>query len=301
MGLGSPNPAPDQPPSAPVCVHLPLRQDWPAPHTVPHEPQLFPSVCVFEQVPPQLVGVWLEQMQLPPEQTRLLPQLTEHMPQLALSVLRLAQLLPHAVYPDAQLAELLTHVPAPLHLSPLAHAVPQPPQFVALSFRLTQFPWPPKEMPPHCVRPVGQAHVPLLHATPPEQMVPHVPQLRLSVDVSTHVVVFPPKKPVDVHMVSPLLHTTPASAVAHVPPEQTALLRQRLPQPPQLVLSVCVLTHVLPHCMSPAPQEQVPLLQVPPLAHWCPQLPQLSASVLVSTHALLQLVSVDEQLTLHIA
>ena len=96
---------------------------------MPQLPQLFPSVCVFEQVPEQFVGVALEQTQVPLEHTRLLPQVTEHIPQLLLSVLRSAQLLPHAVYPDAQLAELLTQVPAPLHLFPMVQIVPQPPQF----------------------------------------------------------------------------------------------------------------------------------------------------------------------------
>ena len=197
------------------------------------------------------------------------------------------------------MAELVTQVPAPLHLSPFVQMVPQPPQFWLLSFRLTQFPWPPNEIPPHCVRPDGQAQVPLLHATPPVQMVPHEPQLRLFVEVSTHVVEFPKKKPMVVHAVSPLLHTIPASPVAHVPPEQTALPWQRVPHDPQLVLSVCVLTHVLPHCVSPAPQEHVPPLHVPPVGHWCPQLPQLSASVCVSTQALLQLVRFVEQLVPH--
>jgi hypothetical protein len=268
---------------------------------VPQVPQLLPSVCVFEQVPAQLVGVALEQAQFPFEQTRLLPQVTEHMPQLLLSVLRSAQLLPQAVYPEAQLAELVTHVPAPLHLSPMPHLVPQPPQFWLLSFKLTQLPCPPKDRPPHCVRPDGQAHVPLLQATPPEQTVPHEPQLRLSVERSTHDVALPPKKPKNAHAVNPLLHTMPASPVAHVPPEQTELPLHRVPQEPQLVLSVCVFTHALPHCVSPAPQEQLPPLHVAPVGHWWPQLPQLNASVCMLTHALLQLVKPDEQFTLHVA
>jgi hypothetical protein len=72
-------------------VHLPLVHDCPAPQTVPQVPQLLPSVCVFEHVPPQLVGVSFEHTHRPPEHTRLLPQVTEHMPQLLLSVLRSAQ------------------------------------------------------------------------------------------------------------------------------------------------------------------------------------------------------------------
>jgi hypothetical protein len=139
----------------------------------------------------------------------------------------------------------------------------------------------------------------LLHATPPVQMVPHEPQLRLSVDVSTHELKLLPKNAI-VHAVNPLLHTMPPSLVAHVPPEHTALPLQRLPQEPQLLLSVCVLTQALPHCVSPAPQEQLPLLHAPPVGHWCPQLPQFTASVCRSTHALLQLVRLDAQLTLQV-
>ena len=83
---------------------------------------------MFEQVPAQFVGVELEQTQLPFWHTLLPLQVTEHMPQLLLSVFRSAQLLPHAVYPEAQLAELVTHTPAPLHL-PFVQMVPQLPQF----------------------------------------------------------------------------------------------------------------------------------------------------------------------------
>jgi hypothetical protein len=128
---------------------------------VPQVPQLFASVCVFEQVPEQSVGVWLSHTQVPPLQTRLLPQVTEHIPQFCLSELRLLQLLLlHDTYPEAQLAESLTHLPAPLHLYPLpkrvVQLVPHCPQFELSLFKFTQPAdkpgiWTPANPPPHCV------------------------------------------------------------------------------------------------------------------------------------------------------
>jgi len=196
-------------------------------------PQLFPSVCVFEQVPEQSVGVLFAHTQVPPLQTRLLPQVTEHMPQLLLSELRLAQLLLlHDTYPEAQLAESATHLPAPLHLYPLpkrvVQLVPHAPQLLLSLFRFTQPDDPPGRLiplipPPHCVRPVGHAHWPLVQATPPAQVVPHEPQLRLLVCVSTHAVVLLPNCVV-VHAVPPspqgLPLSLPPSEPAHTPFEQ---------------------------------------------------------------------------------
>ena len=133
----------------------------PAAQTVPQLPQLFPSVCVFEQVPEQSVGVLLSQTQVPPLNMRLLPQVTEHMPQLLLSELRLLQLLLlHETYPEAQLSVFLMHLPAPLHLYPLpkrvVQLVPHDPQFELSLFTFTQPAdkpgiWTPANPPPHCV------------------------------------------------------------------------------------------------------------------------------------------------------
>jgi hypothetical protein len=145
----------------------------------------------------------------------------------------------------------------------------------------------------------------LVQATPPEQVVPHEPQLRLSVCVSTHAVVLLPNV-VELHAVPPSPQTIPLSVPPseppHVPPEQVWLLLQAFPHLPQLLLSVCVLVQVDPHCVSPAPQAHMPPLHVPPCAHWFPQLPQLKASVCKSTHELLQLVSVaPEELVVQLA
>jgi hypothetical protein len=80
-----------------VSEQPPPQQVWLLEQTVPQRPQLFPSVCVFEQVPAQLVDALLGQVQLPPEHTRLLPQLTEHEPQFDLLLARSTQLFPHIV------------------------------------------------------------------------------------------------------------------------------------------------------------------------------------------------------------
>jgi hypothetical protein len=80
-----------------VSEQLPVQHVWLPEHTVPQVPQLFPSVCVSEHVPAQLVVALVGQEQLPPEQTRLLPQLTEHEPQFDLLLLRSTQLFPHIV------------------------------------------------------------------------------------------------------------------------------------------------------------------------------------------------------------
>lgn len=55
---------------------------------------------------------------------------------------------------------------------------PHVPQLLLLVWRSTQLPTPPPP-PAHCVYPGSHAHVPLMHAAPPGQLVPHAPQLRL--------------------------------------------------------------------------------------------------------------------------
>jgi hypothetical protein len=147
-----------------------------------------------------------------------------HVPQLKLSVLVLVQtpgllpLAPHTVAPAGQL-----HVDA-AHVPPLGHALPQTPQSVTLVCRLSHpsgqavVPVGQPQMPlvqvapapcghfmPHwlqlagsvctlvqtllqmLVMPAGQLHVPLVQVAPTGQVVPHVPQLLLSVFLLVHV------------------------------------------------------------------------------------------------------------------
>ena len=59
-----------------------------------------------------------------------------------------------------------------------------------------------------------------------------------------------------------------------------------MPQAPQFVVSLLLLTHVAPHSAKPeVGQAQVPLRQVVPAGHTVPQAPQLPLSVQVSTQA----------------
>lgn len=61
-------------------------------------------------------------------------------------------------------------------------------------------------------------------------------------------------------------------------------MAHRVPQPPQLMLSVCSLTQTLPHGVRPPAQPHVPPLQVWLLPHVVPHLPQLLVSDWRSTH-----------------
>jgi hypothetical protein len=181
--------------------------------------------------------------------------------------------------------------------------VPQLPQFVLLELALTQLPTPkpPPRKPArpcvHCVSPEGHEHVPLTQARPPGQIVPHDPQLRLSVCRLAHELVFA-KKNMLVQAVVPLGHPPHIPFVHCWPPGQ------RVPQLPQLLLSVCVLVQVLLHIESPMGHVHIPPLQVAPDGHALPHVPQWEVSVWRSTHALLQSVSIAPaslplQLTLH--
>jgi B12-binding domain/radical SAM domain protein len=73
----------------------------------------------------------------------------------------------------------------------------------------------------------------------------------------------------------------PAGGV-HRPAEQVSPALQRVPQAPQLLVSVCVLTHEPPHEVVPDAQAQRPPEQPVPELHGLLQRPQWSALVLVS-------------------
>ena len=73
---------------------------------------------------------------------------------------------------------------------------------------------------------------------------------------------------------------------------------QASPQALQLVV-VALLTHALPHAISPAPQLQVPLWHVAPDGHTVPQAPQCWLSICSLTQAPLQAVSPALQVNVH--
>jgi len=115
---------------------------------------------------------------------------------------------------------------------------------------------------------------------------PHEPQLLLSLLRSRQVL--PPQVAV------PLGH-------AQVPPAQTIPdFVQSFPQLPQLLSSVFVLTHALPHSVVPAPQTHWPLEHTMPGPQTVEQLPQWYESLERSAHVPLQLVRLPGQVELHL-
>jgi hypothetical protein len=185
----------------------------------------------------------------------------------------------------------MTHVPCE-HSGALApQAAPHMPQLALLDVRSTHEPKPPNP-PAHCVSPLGQPHVPLVHGAPVGQAVPQAPQFLSLVERSVQVEIIMPLGPIAVHRVR--LDAQPAT---HAPAVHVVPGMQRLPHDPQLSLSLCVSVQVEPHCESPAAHAQPPLTQLAPTGHCVPQAPQLSGSLVVSTHALPQATSGDVQLT----
>jgi len=127
--------------------------------------------------------------------------------------------------------------------------------------------------------------VPSTHETPPGQKLPQPPQFRLSVLMFVQAVI-EPKGVFVVHDISLALQ------LLHAPLTQLSMLAGHcFPQPPQLLESVCVLTHAPLHLVSPAEQVQFPPVHVPPAPHPLLHLPQLALSVCTSTQALPQAVS----------
>ncbi len=74
---------------------------------------------------------------------------------------------------------------------------------------------------------------------------------------------------------------------------------QALPQAPQWVLLVCVLTQVPLHNVPPLGQVQLPVVQVWPAAQAVPQVPQLAVSVWRFTQELPHFVVPPVQLAVH--
>ncbi|GAC1349631.1 MAG: hypothetical protein NVSMB27_24570 [Ktedonobacteraceae bacterium] len=79
-----------------VQMHAPLTQLDPDGHTLPQDPQLLVSVCVFKQVPLQTVGAVGGQTHAPFTQLAPTAHVLPQEPQLLVSVSRSTQLLPQA-------------------------------------------------------------------------------------------------------------------------------------------------------------------------------------------------------------
>jgi hypothetical protein len=235
---------------------------------------------VLTHMPPHKLGVAPEQPmpQAPPEQDgepvptlgpgQTLPQL----PQLLGSVLVLTHAPLQPDWPAPQQTEFM-HAFCPMHLLP--HA----PQLLLSVVSLTQAPLhefgvDPAQARPHLLPEHVAEPVPALGAG---QTLPHAPQLLVLVDVSMHT---PPQ------LVCP--------AGQQSPDEQLFPAPHAFPQPPQLLLSVLVLTQAPPHKLGVEPEHVMPheppehvAEPVPELGpgQTLPQLPQLLGSVLVVTQA----------------
>jgi len=199
-------------------------------------------------------------------------------PQWALSMLVSTHLPSHTISPAGH-----SHAP-PLHVAPIGHSVPQPPQCDVLVLVSTH-------APSQNVSLLEQSHDEPVH-TPPEhsqplgQMLPHAPQLRLSVPSSAS----QPVAGSPSQSAKPLAHTemqlpsSQATLVTLAPPVGHAC-----PQPPQFCSSFEVSEqpvpqHVVPTQASPpaAAQLHAPSTQVSPSPHALPQAPQFDVSSLTS-------------------
>lgn len=74
----------------------------------------------------------------------------------------------------------------------------------------------------------------------------------------------------------------------HVPPTHVSSAPHCFPHEPQLVRSVDVFTHAMPHCFVPIAHDvaHAPAMQTSFAAQALPQAPQLRGSLLLSTHSL---------------
>jgi hypothetical protein len=116
------------------------------------------------------------------------------------------------------------------------------------------------QTPPQVVCPIGHPQAPFVHAWPPEQRLPHEPQLVASVSTSGQLLP---------HCISPA-----AQVAEQVPLEQNSPAPQAVSQVPQLAPSEPTFTQPDAQAVRPAVHVQAPLVQLWPAAHLVPQAPQ---------------------------
>ncbi len=163
-----------------------------------------------------------------------------------------------------------------MHDLPVAHTVPQAPQFMSSFQSEVSHPGMESQSP----KPNEQLHALALQVALTPHALPQLPQLSTSRrrTLSQPVLGSPsqlskPERHVNVHV--PAVQ----AAVAFVAPGHVC------PQVPQLLASVVVSVHVPPHRSGIAPvQWHVPIWHVLPVGHAWPQLPQFARSVAVFVH-----------------
>ena len=118
-----------------VVPHAPPEHTCPAPHVVPHAPQLALSVCRFAQLAPHTVSPAPQfGRHVPAEHAWPAGQCVPHAPQLWSSVRRFTHSVPHAVCPAGH--DTL-HIPA-MQTLPAGQTVPQVPQLERSDARSAQ-------------------------------------------------------------------------------------------------------------------------------------------------------------------
>jgi hypothetical protein len=249
-----------------------------------------------------------------------------HPPQLLGSVATFVQVpgfVPQTISPVGQVPHVLAE-----HVSPIAHCVPQAPQWFGsvVSLAHTPRPWPAVPL-GQSVVPFGQTHLPETHTAPESQTKPQAPQLFGSLVSSTQpagqlerpVLQVQAVTPPLVWQVEPAGHTLPhvlqlklsvlvlvqtpgllplfphtVGAVVgqlHVAAAHVPPLGQALPQAPQSVTLVCRLSHPSGQAVAPVGQPQTPLVQVAPgpCGHFIPHWLQLAGSVCTLVQTLPQM------------
>jgi len=154
----------------------------------------------------------------------------------------------------------------------------------------------------------GTTQAPLQAIWPAGQVVTHVPPWQTWL---TQAVIHVPQWLLSVcrwtqafgHWSKPALQAKPQAPAAHVGVALTTVVVQTLSQPPQLRVSVSVLTQTPLQGLCPPGQTmtvvQTPFWQISPVPQACAQLPQFLTSVAKSTHIPPQLLVPDGQLTTH--
>jgi hypothetical protein len=248
-------------------VHAPLTQVAPAPHTLPHAPQLELSFVVSTQAPPgHCVGVVGPHVveQTPPEQTHCVApggsgwavQLCAHAPQLFTSDARLTQRPLQSVWPAGH-----AHTPCE-HCWPCAHVVLHAPQLSVSLVKSTQAPLQFVSVAPPSAAQVS-AHIPFKQTGAVlGQTLPQPPQLVGELCVGVH---------------NPL-QSVPSFGHRHAPLWQVVPPVHCTLQAPQFALSEPVFTQRLPHAVVPCGHAQTPPTQSCPGAQACAQAPQLFGS-----------------------
>lgn len=239
---------------------LPPMQASSTAQTFVQPPQLSGSVSGFVQPPPHIIvppGHIPAPTQVLALQSGVAPlQGVPHAPQFAAFAVVSTHVPPQSIRPVRQ-----THEPA-LHISRSPQVWPHAPQFCG-SFCVSVQP-----PPGHIIVPAAQLQTPDTQAPPPAQRMPHMPQLRGSIERSAQ----------------PAPHITCVPPQVHAPAVHVPVAPQEFPQRPQFIGSVIRFTQpVAPHVAPPPPgQLQTPEMHDWPVAHACPHAPQSVVDVVGS-------------------